>query len=73
VFFGLLGVLISAMRTLAVFVMAEEDKTWEWNESWTQTAMLGVGIIGLFVLGVFPQVMQPFIAGLPALFGHLGQ
>jgi len=73
VFIGLLGLLIAAMRTLAVFVMAEEDKTWEWNESWVQTTMLGVGAIGLFVLGLFPQVMQPFIVNLPTLFQHLGQ
>ncbi len=72
-FVGLLGLLAAAMRTLAVFVMAEEEKTWEWNESWVQTTMLGVGVIGLFVLGMFPQVMQPFIANLPSLFEHLGQ
>ncbi|CAG0986369.1 hypothetical protein ANAEL_02045 [Anaerolineales bacterium] len=73
VFIGLLGLLIAAMRTLAVFVMAEEDKAWEWNESWVQTIMLGVGAIGLFVLGLFPQVTQPFIVNLPTLFQHLGQ
>jgi formate hydrogenlyase subunit 3/multisubunit Na+/H+ antiporter MnhD subunit len=73
VFLGLLGLLAAAIRTLAVFVMAEENKTWEWNESWTQTVMLGVGVIGLFVLGMFPQVMQPFIVDLPTLFEHLGQ
>jgi len=72
-FVGLLGLLAAAMRTLAVFVMAEEEKTWEWNESWVQTTMLGVGVIGLFFLGMFPQVMQPFIANLPSLFEHLGQ
>ncbi len=73
VFIGLLGLLAAAMRTLAVFVMAEEDKTWEWNESWVQTAMLGLGVIGLFILGLFPQATQPFIANLPSLFDHLGQ
>jgi formate hydrogenlyase subunit 3/multisubunit Na+/H+ antiporter MnhD subunit len=73
VFFGLLGLLAAAMRTMAVFFMAEEDKTWAWNETWVQTAMLGIGVAGLFVLGMFPQVMQPFIASLPSLFEHLGQ
>lgn len=73
VFLGMLGLLAAAMRTLAVFVMAEDDTAWEWNESWVQTVMLGVGVIGLFVLGLFPQIMQPFIASLPALFEHLGQ
>lgn len=73
VFVGLMGLLIAALRTLAVFVMAEENKAWEWNESWVQTIMLGLGVIGLFILGMFPQVLQPFIASLPTLFEHLGQ
>jgi NADH-quinone oxidoreductase subunit N len=73
VFVGLLGLLIAALRTMAVFVMAKEIKSWEWNESWVQAAMLGVGVIGLFILGMFPQVLQPFIINLPALFEHLGQ
>jgi NADH-quinone oxidoreductase subunit N len=73
VFLGLLGLLIAAVRTLAVFVMAEENKTWELNESWVQITMLGVGVIGLFILGMFPQALQPFIVNLPALFNHLGQ
>jgi len=43
------------------------------TETWVQTAMLGVGVIGLFILGMFPQAMQPFLASLPTLFEHLGQ
>lgn len=73
VFLGMLGLLIAAARTLAVFVMAGGDKKWEWNESWVQTTMLGLGVIGLFILGMFPQVLQPFIQNLPALFDHLGR
>ncbi len=73
VFIGMLGLLIGAIRTLAVFVMAEEGKTWGLNETWVQRIMLGVGVIGLFILGIFPQILQPFIAGLPALFNHLSQ
>ena len=73
VFVGLLGLLIAALRTLAVFVMAEEYKDWEWNESWVQSTILGLGVICLFILGMFPQIMQPVIINLPALFTHLGQ
>ncbi len=73
VFAGLLGLLVAAIRTLAVFVMAEENTAWELNESWVQMTMLGLGVIGLFILGMFPQVLQPFIVSLPALFEHLGQ
>ncbi len=73
IFLGLLGLLIAAIRTLAVFVMAEQSTPWEISESWPQIAMLGIGMIGLFLLGIFPQILQPFIANLPALFDHLGQ
>ena len=73
VFLGLFGLLFAAIRTLAVFVMADENKAWELNETWIQMAMLGLGVIGLFILGIFPQIMQPFLVNLPALFDHLGQ
>jgi len=73
VFIGLLGLLVAVFRTLAVFVMAEQDKAWELNESWVQITMLGLGVIGLFILGMFPQILQPFTINLPALFNHLGQ
>jgi formate hydrogenlyase subunit 3/multisubunit Na+/H+ antiporter MnhD subunit len=70
---GLLGLLISSLRMLAVFVMAPEKSGWAWNENWLQIIMLGIGIIGLFFLGIFPQTMSPFISSLPRMFEHLGQ
>ena len=73
IFLGMLGLLIGAIRTLAVFVMVEENKAWVLNESWIQMSMLGVGMIGLFILGIFPQIVQPILVNLPALFNHLGQ
>lgn len=73
IFLGLVGLLIAAIRSLAVLVMTEESVKWEFNESWIQAAMLGVGAIGLFVLGIFPQALQPYLANLPALFEHLSQ
>jgi formate hydrogenlyase subunit 3/multisubunit Na+/H+ antiporter MnhD subunit len=73
VFLGMLGLLFGATRTLAVFVMAGENKAWELKESWVQMTMLGLGMSGLFILGMFPQVLQPLLTNLPALFNHLGQ
>ncbi|GAB1471927.1 hypothetical protein MASR2M66_28050 [Chloroflexota bacterium] len=73
IFLGLVGLLISAVRSLAAFVMADEGSKWEWNESWTQTIMLLIGVTGLFLLGIFPQSLQIFISNLPALFKHLAQ
>ena len=70
---GILGLLISAFRSLAVISMAEEYATWERRESLTQMIMLGLGLIGLFVLGLFPQTVQYFLSELPTMFEHLGR
>jgi len=73
VIIGMAGLLAAAIRTIAVLVMTDLETKWSLTETWVQTAMLGVGVIGLFILGMFPQAMQPFLASLPTLFEHLGQ
>jgi multicomponent Na+:H+ antiporter subunit D len=73
VYAGLLGLLVGALRTMAVFVMAEENASWMLNESWIQAGMLGLGVAGLFVLGLAPQALMPFISNLPSIFEHIGQ
>lgn len=72
-FIGILGLLIAGMRMLAVFVMSGTESGWKINESWVEITMLTVGIGGLFILGLFPQILQPMLNNLPALFEHLGQ
>jgi len=70
---GVIGLLTSAFRSLAVISMAEEYTSWQPRESYTQMLMLGLGVIGLFILGVFPQTIQFFLNSLPAMFEHLGR
>ena len=70
---GIIGLLTSAFRSLAVISMAEEYTSWEPRESFVQMLMLGLGVIGLFILGLFPQTMQFFLSNLPAMFEHLGR
>ena len=43
------------------------------NENWVQVFLVGIGILGLILLGLFPQLTQPLIASLPAMFEHLGK
>jgi formate hydrogenlyase subunit 3/multisubunit Na+/H+ antiporter MnhD subunit len=70
---GVVGLLISTFRSLAVITMADEYTTWEPRETLTQRLMLGLGVIGLFVLGLFPQTVQYFLSTLPFMFEHLGR
>ncbi len=72
-FIGLLGLLIGAMRMMAVLVMGREETTWAFHESWVQRGLLGAGMIGLFVLGIFPQAARPLLEKLPLMFQHLGR
>ncbi|HEX5943085.1 MAG TPA: proton-conducting transporter membrane subunit, partial [Anaerolineales bacterium] len=69
---GIVGLLTSAFRSLAVISMADEYTDWAVRETPTQMTMLGLGMIGLFLLGLFPQSVQFFMANLPLMFEHLG-
>ncbi len=70
---GIIGLLTSAFRSLAVISLAEEYSSWEPRESSAQMLMLGLGVIGLFILGLFPQTVQFILADLPLMFEHLGR
>jgi formate hydrogenlyase subunit 3/multisubunit Na+/H+ antiporter MnhD subunit len=70
---GIVGLLTSTIRSLAVISMAEEYTTWQPRESLGQRIMLGLGVLGIFILGVFPQTIQYFLTNLPLMFEHLGR
>ena len=70
---GLVGLLTSAFRSLAVISMADEYTGWKPRENTAQMLMLGLGMLGLFVLGLFPQTIQFVLTDLPLMFEHLGR
>lgn len=70
---GVLGLLTGAIRTLAVLVMAPDGTNWELQERWGVGIMIGLGVIGLFILGIFPQTFRFVLVNLPAMFEHLGK
>jgi formate hydrogenlyase subunit 3/multisubunit Na+/H+ antiporter MnhD subunit len=69
---GIVGLLTSGIRSLAVISMADEYTAWKLRETPTQMTMLGLGMVGLFILGLFPQTVQFFLTDLPLMFEHLG-
>lgn len=70
---GILGLLTGAIRTLAVFVIAPADIPWESRESRVQAIVILLGVMLVFLMGIFPQVTQPLLEKLPSLFPFLGQ
>jgi len=70
---GTAGLSTGAIRTLAVLVMAPQGVDWELRENWGSGIMIGLGIISLFILGIFPQTFRPILANLPTMFEHFGK
>jgi NADH:ubiquinone oxidoreductase subunit 2 (subunit N) len=69
---GIIGLATGALRTLTVLVMAPGGSLWEINETPIQGILIGLGVIALFIMGFFPQTVQPLLTGLPSMFEHLG-
>lgn len=69
---GSFGLTISALRSLAVLVMGPAELPWPKDEksSLTSRIFLLIGIIALFLIGIFPQLFYlPFLqTGVGALF-----
>lgn len=68
---GCAGLLIGGLRSLAVLIMGTEETSWKMTESPAQKTFLGLGIIALFILGLFPQWFLPIFANLPLMFKNL--
>jgi NADH:ubiquinone oxidoreductase subunit 2 (subunit N) len=69
---GTLGLAIAAIRTLATLTAAPEGTVWATRETWPQRIFLGLGLLALFGLGIFPQWTVPLLDRLPSIFEHLG-
>jgi formate hydrogenlyase subunit 3/multisubunit Na+/H+ antiporter MnhD subunit len=70
---GSLGLFASAVRILAALTSAPEGTPWGVRENRSQRILLSIGILGLFLLGLFPQWALPLWTKLPVIFQHLGQ
>ncbi len=73
VLIGSLGFFASAVRTLTALTSAPEGTPWGTRETLVQRLLLLTGMLGLFLLGLFPQWALPLWKSLPALFTHLTQ
>jgi NADH-quinone oxidoreductase subunit N len=73
VLIGSLGLLASAIRVLAALTSIPEGSTWESRETPSLRFFLIIGMLGLFLLGLFPHWTQLLWTKLPAIFEHLGQ
>ena len=70
---GLLGLLVGAVRQLAALTAQSEEGPWKSCEDLVERAMLGAGVLGLFILGTLPETMSFMVQKLPLMFQHLNR
>ena len=67
---GSLGLLVGGIRTLVSIVSGDDEPGWELNESRSLIIYLSIGIIGLLIMGIFPNLFFQILVNLPASFGQ---
>lgn len=68
---GSLGLFFSAVRVLAALANAPEGTPWNSRETPVQKILVMIGLIGLILLGLFPQWAFSLWTKLPPIFEHL--
>ena len=70
VLLGNAGFLLSGLRLLATLVSGTQEK-WQVNEAWPQAALIVIGAVGLFFIGVFPKFFLSGLLSILQSFNHL--
>jgi formate hydrogenlyase subunit 3/multisubunit Na+/H+ antiporter MnhD subunit len=58
-FLGSIGLMVAGFRSLAIFVMSLEPVPLESQEDYSQRVFLILGVVGIFLLGLFPHWLYP--------------
>jgi len=68
---GMVGLLIGGFRSLVGLVGGADEVKWQVAESWFLIGYLIVGVLGLLILGLFPQWFLSLSASMPSAFEQL--
>lgn len=71
VLFGCASLGIGGLRSLAVLVTGDTDEAWQIHEHWLVATFLGIGILLMILLGLFPHLVLPYTASISDVFSQL--
>ena len=70
---GCIGLLTGAVRSLGSLTSSPNSTKWTAGETQMERLFIFIGVLGLLLLGIFPQWIMPLWTRLPVIFEHLGQ
>jgi NADH-quinone oxidoreductase subunit N len=68
---GSLGLIISGIRMMAVLTMGKTEETWIMDKNIGAVIFMGIGLLFLFLVGLFPQWFLAPMTNVSAVFTHL--
>ena len=68
---GIVGLLIGGFRSLAGLIAGTDEARWQVTESRFLIGYLIIGVLGLLIMGLFPQWFLSFSASMPRAFEQL--
>ena len=71
VLIGIVGFMIGGFRSLMGLVAGADEVKWQVSESWFLIGYLLIGVLGLLMLGLFPQWFMSLSASMPRAFEQL--
>jgi formate hydrogenlyase subunit 3/multisubunit Na+/H+ antiporter MnhD subunit len=68
---GIFCLCAGGLRSFSVLIMGDNEDPWKFSEHWVTTGFLGVGMLLMILIGLFPHWFVPFTTQLTQIYSQL--